>query len=1058
MLVQNKGIIIGLVLLPFLLFAQTLLWSNMYNTTGSGYSWGDDVCIDQLNVYVSGDANTPPSVYDMLVIKYEIAQGSQEDPWELDYGYDDWVGMMCQDDSLIYITGYYQHDPNSSFAIKIRTVVIYKSNMTQKWAESYGGDYELSKGYGIAVDQSGCIYVVGTTHGDCVVLKYDPYGNLLWQSIHHHGYHSFWNKVVITNTGELFVMGRLSQGVEDKDIGIAKYSPDDGTLLALQTWHPDPNETCIDDPCDIDYDAAGNIYVAGATYWGSENSHPVVLKYDSNLNLIWTYHYFDPSGNACHPHDLAVSRATGECYITGRRYVSYSNHNVLTIAINPQGGLLWNEEYGSAGEDEGEKLAITPSCVYVTGRYYGTPPNTKNFLLLCYWRRPWTNQLLWAVDYDFGGEDQSRAIALSRRSPRTSYIACAGERLTSPFAITTVLYRCREPIDMYVWGVAPSNIPEATGYNNSHRLIRDTQGILHLMFTSGNNIYHTSLQDRSWSEPEVVAEGMYPSLLCGSNGKLYSIYAHNEPYPTFLEELRFAVRDAGGWIITDFPVAHTCNSFLWGIGAPSFAIKDTIGYFVFESIVGPLHPRPDSGYMIMIIPRQGQALVYGKFSLSHPENFQYQILDMFSYPIPPIPVDTIKYREIVKDSLVSPSIAVDADGVVHILWEGKGDSLRYYRIQDTMITREFYPGTEIDYPFITTRGDQIEHFWWDMGGVKYRYGWTGKTALSQVRTIAVGNSPFSSGPYLTWTKQDDIYSSLYYGKIPASGMIEPVELGSMEMDLFTYPLIFYNPPRFNAPASLDIVWTEYCAQDSLCDIFYRNIPIEEPPPTYTFDMGEETPVPVCVQRDGFKVLGPEDYQSFDFDSTELIYHLPLHSPHTKYKIRWTYYHEEANKLKLQFKIDDILHHNRWVNPGEKITEETWIPDACLHDNEITIGVKKLSGTIAVLSGIEIESKEVGGGGPQGGEAGIASPFYLARIYPNPTRGMLHIKFKSSGEQRVDINLYDVSGRLVAEIFDGKSKIAVNEIHYSLKGLPGGIYFLETKARDYRHTEKVIHLP
>jgi hypothetical protein len=87
-----------------------------------------------------------------------------------------------------------------------------------------------------------------------------------------------------------------------------------------------------------------------------------------------------------------------------------------------------------------------------------------------------------------------------------------------------------------------------------------------------------------------------------------------------------------------------------------------------------------------------------------------------------------------------------------------------------------------------------------------------------------------------------------------------------------------------------------------------------------------------------------------------------------------------------------LHHNQWVEPDEKITEEAWIPDACLHDNEITIKVKRLSGTIAVLSGIEIETEEVGGGGPQGGETQISRSFYLERIHPNPFKDKIIIRY------------------------------------------------------------------
>jgi hypothetical protein len=222
-------------------------------------------------------------------------------------------------------------------------------------------------------------------------------------------------------------------------------------------------------------------------------------------------------------------------------------------------------------------------------------------------------------------------------------------------------------------------------------------------------------------------------------------------------------------------------------------------------------------------------------------------------------------------------------------------------------------------------------------------------------------------------------------------------------------------------------------------------------------MGTETPVPILVQRDGYKTLGPEDYKTFDYDSTELVYRLTLHSPHTKYKIRWTYYHEEPQRLKLQFNIDDILHHNQWVEPGEKITEEAWIPDACLHDNEITIKVKRLSGTIAVLSGIEIEAEEVGGGGPQGGETQISRSFYLERIHPNPAKGMIKIRFNSPDERKVSVKVYDVLGRLAKRVFDGPARIGMNEFLINPKDFSAGVYFVQLEADGYTKTEKIILL-
>ncbi len=247
--------------------------------------------------------------------------------------------------------------------------------------------------------------------------------------------------------------------------------------------------------------------------------------------------------------------------------------------------------------------------------------------------------------------------------------------------------------------------------------------------------------------------------------------------------------------------------------------------------------------------------------------------------------------------------------------------------------------------------------------------------------------------------------------------------------------------------------------NSIGYIYHLNLPIEKPAPTYAFDMGSEIPVLVCVQRAGYMTFGVEDYQTFDYDSTELIYRLFLHSPHTKYKIRWTYYHQEPNKIKLQFNVDNILHRNRWVHPGEVVIEDAWIPDACIHDNEITIKIKVLNGTIAVLSGLEIGKHEVGAGGPQGGEALNPSlnALCLLPMYPNPSKGILRIRFISPDERNITVKLYDVTGRLSRIVFNDRAKIGQNEIVLRPQDLAAGVYFLHLESGDYKKTEKIVFL-
>ena len=82
---------------------------------------------------------------------------------------------------------------------------------------------------------------------------------------------------------------------------------------------------------------------------------------------------------------------------------------------------------------------------------------------------------------------------------------------------------------------------------------------------------------------------------------------------------------------------------------------------------------------------------------------------------------------------------------------------------------------------------------------------------------------------------------------------------------------------------------------------------------------------------------------------------------------------------------------------------------------------------------------------------------LLQVYPNPARGNLRIRFNLSDEQKVTIKLYDVTGRLINEIFNGKAKIGINEMPIRAENYAAGIYFIRIETGKEIITEKFIML-
>jgi len=196
----------------------------------------------------------------------------------------------------------------------------------------------------------------------------------------------------------------------------------------------------------------------------------------------------------------------------------------------------------------------------------------------------------------------------------------------------------------------------------------------------------------------------------------------------------------------------------------------------------------------------------------------------------------------------------------------------------------------------------------------------------------------------------------------------------------------------------------------------------------------------------------------DYDTTQLVYSLSGLEPASKYEIEWDWYHEFNDASKQRLRTDDILNEHKWIPSGKRVTIRKPIPQAVVEDGILEITDEITAGDgFAILSGFAILDAAESGGGPQGEEASISEPFFWERIYPNPTKGAIRIRFNSPDERSVSVKLYDVCGRLVHQENIRKSKIGMNEVSIRRKTLASGIYFVQLQTDEYYKVEKIILL-
>ncbi len=92
---------------------------------------------------------------------------------------------------------------------------------------------------------------------------------------------------------------------------------------------------------------------------------------------------------------------------------------------------------------------------------------------------------------------------------------------------------------------------------------------------------------------------------------------------------------------------------------------------------------------------------------------------------------------------------------------------------------------------------------------------------------------------------------------------------------------------------------------------------------------------------------------------------------------------------------------------------------------------------------------------QGHELSIDN-YKLGQNYPNPFNPITNISFSVPEESVVEINVYDVSGRLILNLIDNvKYAQGIYSVKFDGNSLPSGMYYYRLKTKDYIETRKMV---
>ena len=284
-----------------------------------------------------------------------------------------------------------------------------------------------------------------------------------------HGY-SVTLSGLASDAGRNAVVAGTEYSPKGGDVFVAKVSPA-GKVLWQKTW--DGAAHSEDSAKAVAVDAAGNIYVAGATVGTGKYIDALVLKYSPKGVLKWKYVY--KTAQADQFVSLGVD-SRGGVYVTGTVNDSYAGGDIATLRLDPLGHKVWLQKLTAFGvQFSAYRLKVKGSGVYVTGFLFS--PDTHPVVL----KYSLTGKRLWAY-----GHSMDDAVI----SPGGMAVDPAGR------VVFTLNSR---------------------GVNEDDP---DLIGAKVLVLTPGGKLYRTGIVDGTW-DPNTPREALCLDTTVDSAGRIY---------------------------------------------------------------------------------------------------------------------------------------------------------------------------------------------------------------------------------------------------------------------------------------------------------------------------------------------------------------------------------------------------------------------------------------------------------------------------------------------------------------------------------------------------------
>lgn len=344
----------------------------------------------------------------VLLFLAACMQNSQELIATQDFGSAefDFVNGVAKSGASVYVVGYTGGSLDGNNLGDADVIIRkYHEEGDLLWARQFG-TYQRDWSLDYVLDSAGNSYILGFTEGalagsrgqrDCFLRKYNSSGTVLWTRQFGTAQNDYCPGVAVNGSG-VYTVGR------EGFVGyvIRRYSSNGSLLNKIN------NSTNIY-PSTLGLDSLGNLIIVASTPDFPEDRDIKVLKYNTNLDLLWTKTVRTAGDDT--PFDLAVDSASNI-------YLTWTSRNTVDDfayfrKLDPNGTVLLSRMISpeftiNTDRTEPRGLSVDASNnIYISGSISGAYPgylpatiNQQDIFVLKYSA---TGQRLWAKQFDGTG-------------------------------------------------------------------------------------------------------------------------------------------------------------------------------------------------------------------------------------------------------------------------------------------------------------------------------------------------------------------------------------------------------------------------------------------------------------------------------------------------------------------------------------------------------------------------------------------------------------------------------------------------------------------------------